>query len=492
MTDTHDALTPEPAPQPSLPSPPHADKVVPHLVAPDPAKPRRHDPAKALTMLGLALLTLGLCWVWLQQQQGAAQLEQLGGDVSRLASRPAPDVTARDVTALTARITKLEQRLAALEQRPTANIDLSPLEARVSALEQRPAGAEAGPRLVALEQMQAASTALAAGRKLGVIPGAPPALARFAETAPPTEAGLRLEYRPLAARAAEASRPATESQSMAERMWLQVQTLVTVTDHEKVLVGAPARVVLGEAEEKLNAGDLAGAVATLGALDSGAAGVMADWRARAQALLDARAALAIAASEATSSPDEALRLARQAWTDAKALAPAALAYAGCLRTAGHERKAIDVVRETWALAPHPDLVEFITAPGADAVARLKLFTAFIQPRAAHPEAQFALARLSLDAGALGDASYHLEAAEHGGLTDRRIGLLRADIARANHQPDAERAALRAATLASLPPRWKCAACGTEQDAWHPSCEACHAVGQIAWGQTGALLRLGSG
>ena len=219
-----------------------------------------------------------------------------------------------------------------------------------------------------------------------------------------------------------------------------------------------------------------------------------DWRAAATLAEPgpAQAALAIAASEATSSPDEALRLARQAWTDAKALAPAALAYAGCLRTAGHERKAIDVVRETWALAPHPDLVEFITAPGADAVARLKLFTAFIQPRAAHPEAQFALARLSLDAGALGDASYHLEAAEHGGLTDRRIGLLRADIARANHQPDAERAALRAATLASLPPRWKCAACGTEQDAWHPSCEACHAVGQIAWGQTGALLRLGSG
>lgn len=216
-----------------------------------------------------------------------------------------------------------------------------------------------------------------------------------------------------------------------------------------------------------------------------------DWRAAA-ALAEpgpAQAALAIAASEATSSPDEALRLAKQAWTDAKALAPAALAYAGCLRTSGHERKAIDAIRETWAQAPHPDLVEFVVAPGADAIAKLKLFTAFIQPRASHPEAQFALARLSLDAGALGDASYHLEAAEHGGLADRRIGLLRADIARANHQPDAERAALRAATLASLPPRWKCAACGADQDAWHPSCETCHAVGQIAWGQTSGLLRL---
>ena len=281
MTDTHDAITPEPAPTP------HLDKVVPHLVAPDPAMPRRHNPAKALTMLGLALLALGLCWVWLQQQQGAAMLDQISADVTRLVARPTPDVAA-----LTARIAKLEQRLASLEQRPTTSIDLAPLDARLTALEQRPASADAGSRLVALEQMQAATAALAAGRKLGALPGAPPALARFADTAPPTEAALRLDYRPLAARAAEASRPATESQSMAERMWMQVQTLVTVTDHEKVLVGAPARIVLGEAEEKLNAGDLAGAVATLAALDSGAAGVMADWRARAQALLDARAALA--------------------------------------------------------------------------------------------------------------------------------------------------------------------------------------------------------
>ena len=293
MTDTHDAITPEPAP-----AAPHPDKVVPHLVAPDPAAPRRHNPAKALTMLGLALLALGLCWVWLQQQQSAAWQDQTNADLTRLAARPIPDVAA-----LNTRIARLEQRLATLEQRPagnpTAPVDLAPLESRLAALEQRPTGAEAGPRLVALEQIQAASIALAAGRKLGTLPGAPPALARFADSAPPTEAGLRLEFRPLAARAADASRPATESQSMAERMWLQMQTLVTVTDHEKVLVGAPARVVLGEAEEKLNAGDLAGTVAILGALDAGAAAVMADWHARAQALLDARAALAgLAASMA--------------------------------------------------------------------------------------------------------------------------------------------------------------------------------------------------
>ena len=193
------------------------------------------------------------------------------------------------------------------------------------------------------------------------------------------------------------------------------------------------------------------------------------------------AALSIAASAGTTSAEDALRLAKTAWNDAKALAPAALAYAGGLRSAGQERKAMDVIRESWALAPHPDLVAFIVAPGADAPARLKLFTSFILPRADHPEAQLALARLSLEAGAAGDALYHLEAAEHGGLADRRLGLLRADIARANHQLDAERTALRAAALAAAPPGWACTACGAGQDVWHATCPACHAVGQITWG-----------
>ncbi len=210
----------------------------------------------------------------------------------------------------------------------------------------------------------------------------------------------------------------------------------------------------------------------------------------------AHAALSIAAAQASTSADDALRLAKQAWTEAKALAPAALTpaaltYAGCLRNAGQERQAIEAVRETWQCAPHPDLVGFVIAPGADPVARLKLFTSFVQPRAAHPEVQLALARLSLEAGALGDAAYHLEAAEHGGLIDRRAGLLRADLARATQAPDAERQALRNAAMAPLPPGWQCDACGTGYNAWHAVCENCHAVGRIAWGSDagGTPLRL---
>ena len=75
-------------------------------------------------------------------------------------------------------------------------------------------------------------------------------------------------------------------------MWQQVQTLFTIRQGETVLVGAPAAGVLAQARARLDAGDLAGAVAALARLDAAAAKAMAGWREQAQALLDARAALA--------------------------------------------------------------------------------------------------------------------------------------------------------------------------------------------------------
>ena len=124
------------------------------------------------------------------------------------------------------------------------------------------------------------------------MPGAPPALVRFATEKPPTEGALRLEFAAAARRAADASKPQASNGSLAERMWTRIASLVTVREGNRVLVGAPASTVLDAARERLDAGDLAGAVAALDALDPGAAAAMADWRARAQSLLDARDALA--------------------------------------------------------------------------------------------------------------------------------------------------------------------------------------------------------
>ena len=88
-----------------------------------------------------------------------------------------------------------------------------------------------------------------------------------------------------------------------------------------------------------------------------------DWSG-ALALADAsapKAALATAAANASRDPATALRLAQQAWKADPGLAPAALAYATRLREAGKERRALAVIGQSWARAPHPDLAAFALA-----------------------------------------------------------------------------------------------------------------------------------
>ena len=172
--------------------------------------------------------------------------------------------------AATARLAELDSRLKQAEQRQTALAD----------------------RAGQTTQVARAQAALDAGQPLGDMPNAPPALTRFAQAKPPTEAALRLAFPAAADAAEEASRPSAEGESLGARMWLRARSLVTVKRGDAVLVGAPAATVLSNAHARLEAGDLAGAVAALDGLDGAAAQAMADWRAQAQSLLDARAALA--------------------------------------------------------------------------------------------------------------------------------------------------------------------------------------------------------
>ena len=142
-------------------------------------------------------------------------------------------------------------------------------------------------------RLQAASAALDAGQSMGAIPGAPPALARFATTPPPTVASLRLGF-PAAAEAAHAaSQPGiTEGQPFLTRAWIRAQQAVTVRQGDKVLVGDPAAGVLEHARMLIDAGDVPGALKTLDGLSPSAKAGMADWMSQARALIDARAALA--------------------------------------------------------------------------------------------------------------------------------------------------------------------------------------------------------
>ncbi len=146
-----------------------------------------------------------------------------------------------------------------------------------------------------LAQLQAAAGALSAGRPLGVIAGAPPALAQFATKAPPTEADLLLSFDQAAAATRKAGQPYADNQPFASRVWDRLQSGLVVREGDRVIVGDAVSGVLEHSKRQLDAGDLPGAIAALDGLAGPAKQAMAPWRAQAQSLVDARAALITAA-----------------------------------------------------------------------------------------------------------------------------------------------------------------------------------------------------
>jgi HemY protein len=212
-----------------------------------------------------------------------------------------------------------------------------------------------------------------------------------------------------------------------------------------------------------------------------------NW-AEAMELVDgatSRAALAAAASEAEPDRGRALKLARQAWKDDPALAAAALAYAEKLRADGRESRALAVVRHSWTLAPQPDLAAFALAPFSDKLARVKAAQRLTAANPSHIESRLLLARTSLEAGLAGEARRQAEAARDGGVNQRRLWLLLADIEEHEHGNTeagraAQREALRRAAAADPDPQWRCTVCHVPATAWRPACPNCGSPGGLQW------------
>lgn len=215
----------------------------------------------------------------------AAALEPLAARLAALEARPSPAppppaASPQALAELAARVATVEARPA-----PTDAARIAAVEARVAAT--RAAGAIAL-RLAAGEPLAPALALLPAGQ------AQPAALAAFATAPPPTEAQLRRDF-PAAARAArEAGTSGGDDPASAVRGFLS--GLVTVRRGEDVVLGSADAATLAAAETRLGAGDLAGAVAALVGLSPPAGAAIAAWKARAQTLLDARAALAALAS----------------------------------------------------------------------------------------------------------------------------------------------------------------------------------------------------
>ena len=300
-------MTQDTAPDPSLHEPTQGQKSSPEAL--ERARPAHRDFVPALYVVGGLVLGATLIWLWQNPIPSPPllatmdpRLDSMDARITRL--EDAPKLVPPDLAPLLS-------RLAALESRPVKTappVDLSGIEARIVELDARPklsppdpalAGqvAQLSNRIARYARLQAASTALEAGQRLGAIPDAPAALQRFADTPPPTEAALRLAFPAASHMALAASRPEDAGLPSWERFWRRAQAIVTVRRGDQVLVGDPAAGTIAVARRDLDAGDLAGAVTVLAGLNLPAALAMAGWLSDARALLEARAALAALATQ---------------------------------------------------------------------------------------------------------------------------------------------------------------------------------------------------
>ena len=199
---------------------------------------------------------------------------------------------------------------------------------------------------------------------------------------------------------------------------------------------------------------------------------------------DPVAALGVAAAEAEPDPGEARRLAKSAWQTDPSFVPAALVYAHRLRDGGREKKALEVLRVSWAANPNPALAEAYLSNSPTPAIRASRVEALASAAPNHAESDLLRAHAALEGDDVADARRHAEAALSHGLTQRRVWLLLADIGTREGNAVAASEALHQAASAEPDPQWRCDACGTSHTDWTMVCGHCGATGQIKWGVPG--------
>jgi hypothetical protein len=310
-------------------------------VSPPPpaALPRRPDVLPWLCGVGFLILAAAIFLAWqnarvppealaasAQAQASMQQVQAFSQRVAGLESRiksledrppqvqpvvqPAPDLTklnarvealetrSGDPAQLGARVDVVSGRIEALANRLQVGLDavnqkVDAIPPRVAPLEKTVDNLNAiTARVDRLARIQDAMIALNAGKPVGAVPNAPPALAAYATKPPPTIEHLRLTFPDASKAALAAEQPDLRNAPLADRMWERAQSLVTVKRGGDVVVGNQSATALAAAQTALNAGDLQGAVSDLSGLADAPKQAMAGWLTEAKALLGARAALA--------------------------------------------------------------------------------------------------------------------------------------------------------------------------------------------------------
>jgi len=251
-----------------------------------------------LSALGFTLLAGGEGYLWYSAQAHQADTTQLAvlkvqvQDLSAAATRTAPPPDSAVVQAnLAQKLADVSAQLAALQTQTAADHGaLAQIQAAQGDLTQLSA------KLTKLDALEGARLAVESGRPLGVLPGAPAALAAYADAPLPSEAALKESFPAAAQAAAAASISGANQVGFWTKVRLRLESLVTITNGTDVVFGPPAAGALAVAHADLDAGDLAGAVAALETVNAPAQAAMANWLGQAKALLAARAALSTLAA----------------------------------------------------------------------------------------------------------------------------------------------------------------------------------------------------
>ena len=195
---------------------------------------------------------------------------------------------------------------------------------------------------------------------------------------------------------------------------------------------------------------------------------------------------ALAARQAGDSA-AAIGHARAAHKLAPGLSPAAALLAELLLGSGAARKAVKVLEDTWARAPHPDLARLYleARPSDDSLERLKTLGKLVARNPAHGESHLARGRAALEARLWGEARRHFEAAAgpDGLAGDPREAVCRlmAELEESERGDlEAAHAWLARATAAPPDPAWVCGTCGASAASWSPRCGNCESFDALAW------------
>jgi hypothetical protein len=283
----------ETSPPDALPGPRPGLIQVKTLAAPPPVVRPRRSFWPVLGLFGFLILAAGEAYLYRLHQlipDNTTAIAVLQAQVSGLQqyanrAQPAPDSVMVQAD-LTQKFADLNAAVTVLQTQSAADhASIATLAANTTDFTKLTA------KITLLNRLETARMALDAGQKLGDIPNAPPALAKFADTPPPTEAQLVLGF-PAAARAANLiSVQRVKGVSVWAGALARAESLVTISNGAHVIVGAPAAAITGQAQALLDAGDLGGAVAALDGLSPTTQAGLGNWLTQARDLLAARAAL---------------------------------------------------------------------------------------------------------------------------------------------------------------------------------------------------------